>query len=135
MKKIIPLVLLGMFFFINSFHAEEWQVKKINDNLVKFTSTTPVLDFDGITSKIDGYIYWKGKEFFSEGNEIYFEVDLNSVETGIGKRDRDMREDVLETNKWAKTWYKGTIGSVKKSKDENTYNLKSKGIMFIHGLE
>ena len=135
MRKIISLILLGIFVFINSFYAEEWHVKKSDSNLVKFTSTTPVLDFDGTTSKIDGYIYWKGKEFFSEGNEIYFEVDLNSVETGIGKRDTDMREDVLETDQWAKTWYRGTIVSVEKSKDENTHNLKSNGIMFIHGLE
>ena len=37
--------------------SEEWQVKKSEDNLVKFTSSTAVLDFDGITSEIDGYIY------------------------------------------------------------------------------
>ena len=102
-------------------------MKKSDDNLVKFTSSTSLLDFDGITSNIDGYIYWEGDKIFGEKNEIYFEVDLNSVETGIGKRDRDMREDVLETDKYPKTWYKGKIIDViEKSENSNQYKVVSK---------
>lgn len=116
--------------------AEEWHVKKSDDNLVKFTSSTALLDFDGITSNIDGYIYWEGEEVFGENNELYFEVDLNSVETGIGKRDRDMREDVLETDKYPKTWYKGKITNVSvDSGNKNKYSVSSNGKMFLHGFE
>ena len=135
MRNIIYLIILSFFFCLSTPYAEEWQIKKTQDNLVKFTSTTLVLDFEGLTDNIDGYLYWEGNEFFSEGNEIYFEVDLNSVKTGNGKRDRDMREDVLETHKWSKTSFKGTIISVQKSKENNSYNLISKGFVFIHGVE
>ena len=108
MKFLIIIFILYLLLQTSVF-SEEWHVKKSDENLVKFTSTTSVLDFDGITSEIDGYLYWEGEKVFGSNNELYFEVDLNSVETGIGKRDRDMREDVLETDKWPKTSYKGKI--------------------------
>lgn len=133
MKKIIILIFVLV---INTFaHAEEWNVKRDAKNSVKFTSSTTVLDFDGVTDKIDGYIYWEGDKIFSGKNELYFEVDLNTVKTGIGKRDRDMREDVLETDKWPKTYFKGTIVSATKTDSSNTYNIIAKGKMFIHGVE
>ena len=117
-------------------YSEEWHVKKSDDNLVMFTSSTSLLDFDGITSNIDGYIYWEGDKIFGENNELYFEVDLNSVETGIGKRDRDMREDVLETDKYPKTWFKGKIvNAIKEGKNSTQYKVVSKGKMFLHGIE
>lgn len=123
---IIPSILL----------AEEWHVKKSKDNLVKFTSSTALLDFDGTTSNIDGYIYWEDEDVFGKNNELYFEVDLNSVETGIGKRDRDMREDVLETDKYPKTWFKGKIiNIIEEGENSNNYKVVSKGIMFLHGIE
>ena len=133
MKKIIILILVLV---INTFtHAEEWDVKRDAKNSVKFTSSTTVLDFDGVTDRIDGYIYWEGDKIFSGKNELYFEVDLNTVKTGIGKRDRDMREDVLETDKWPKTYFKGTIVSASKTDSSNSYNIIAKGKMFIHGVE
>jgi len=123
---ISPLILL----------SEEWHVKKTNKNVVKFTSSTALLDFDGITDKIDGYIYWEGPQMFGENNEVYFEVDLNSVETGIGKRDSDMREDVLETDKWPITSFRGIIKDVTVAdNDSSMYNVSSIGKMFIHGIE
>lgn len=133
MRNLILYVLLLLPGLIS---AEEWHVKKTNENLVKFTSSTSLLDFDGITDKIDGYIYWEGDKVLEGNSEIYFEVDLNSVETGIGKRDRDMREDVLETDKWPKTSFQGKIVEVvKKNDDENIYLIKSIGVMFLHGIE
>ena len=133
MKKII----LYLLFMVPSLvFSEEWHVKKSDDNLVKFTSSTSLLDFDGITNNIDGYIYWEGEDVLGENNEIYFEVDLNSVETGIGKRDRDMREDVLETDKWPKTYFKGTITETNtNNKIPNKYNVVTTGKMFLHGKE
>lgn len=126
-KILITLLVLSSLIL-----GEEWHVKKSSDNLVKFTSSTPVLDFDGITSKIDGYIYWEGDDMFGKNNELYFEVDLNSIETGIGKRDRDMREDVLETDKWPKTSFRGSIVNVQNI-DSNIFEVFSKGLIFIHG--
>ena len=41
-------------------------------------------------------------------DQLHFEVDLASFDTGIGKRDRDMRQ-VLDTEQWPKAVYKGEI--------------------------
>ena len=133
MKNIILFMLIV---FPTLVFSEEWHVKKSENNLVKFTSSTALLDFDGITSDIDGYIFWEGSELFGKNNELYFEVNLNSVETGIGKRDRDMREDVLETDKWPKASYMGNISKfVKIESDSNQYLVLVMGKMFIHGHE
>ena len=133
MKKI---KLLFLFLLINSsIFADEWHVIKDSNNLVRFTSSTIILDFDGTTNNIDGYIYWEGKEIFSGKNEIYFEVDLNTVKTGNGKRDRDMREDVLETEKWPITYFKGSFIKVEKKDNQNIYSVKILGKMFVHGVE
>lgn len=130
------LILCLLFAIPSLVFSEEWHVKKSDDNLVKFTSSTSLLDFDGTTSNIDGYIYWEGDKIFGDKNEIYFEVDLNSVETGIGKRDRDMREDVLETDKYPKTWFRGKIIDViEESENSSQYKVVSKGKIFLHGIE
>lgn len=114
--------------------AEEWHVKKSDQNIVKFISSTPVLDFEGVTNNFDGYVYWEGEKFLEKNNQLYFEVDLNSVKTGNGKRDRDMREDVLETDKWPLTSFKGKIIDYKKDKSDSTkYYIIALGEMFIHG--
>lgn len=130
MKLILLFLLISNISF-----ASEWNISKSADNLVKFTSSTSFLDFEGTTNNIDGYIYWEGVEVFTGKNEVYFEVNLNLVKTGIGKRDRDMREDVLETQKWPITYFKGYFKQVEKKENQNHYSVKLVGKMFIHGIE
>lgn len=113
--------------------AGDWQVDKKADNSVVFHSTTTLLDFEGVTDKIDGYIFWDGKDPFSGKNEVYFEVALASFETGIGKRDSDMREDVLNTNKFPVSSFKGEFVKVTKSKSQ--YNLTVAGELDLHGIK
>lgn len=129
------LILLFIACLSGSILAGEWHINKDAENEVRFTSEVVVLTFDGVTDQIDGYIYWEGEEMFEKNSQMQFDVDLNSVETGMGKRDRDMRE-VLKTDKWPSTSFKGSI--VKHSKiDSNVtaYNVVAKGKMFIHGVE
>ena len=115
--------------------AGEWQVDKSADNRVVFTSEVVVLTFDGVTNQIDGFLYWEGDSLFEKNSQFHFEVDLNSIETGIGKRDRDMR-DVLETNKWPLTYFEGTVVSHKQVNDQPpTYEVTAKGQYFVHGIE
>ena len=130
MKFIYIFLLISNIYFAN-----EWNISKKADNLVKFTSSTSLLDFEGTTNNVDGYIYWDGFEVFTGNNEVYFEVNLNSVKTGNGKRDRDMREDVLETQKWPITYFKGNFKQVDKKENNNFYSVVLIGKMFIHGIE
>jgi polyisoprenoid-binding protein YceI len=127
----ILLILISGSFICTT--AGEYQVDKSNKNLVKFISDAPIEDVEGITDKIDGYLTWDGQDS-TQQSELYFEVDLNSLDTGIGLRNRHMRENYLETDKFPYTHYKGKIASSKKL-DDSTYAVVTEGSMFIHGIE
>ncbi len=132
MKKLLMLFVLMLSL---SLMAGEWHVKGDAANKVKFISSTPLLDFEGVTDRVDGYAYWEGSQFFGDNNEIYFEVDVNSLETGIGKRDRDLRNDVLESDKWPTTTFKGTVVELEEVDSGRRYNVIARGTIFIHGHE
>lgn len=118
-------------FSFGALFAGEWQVDKKAENSVVFHSSTTLLDFKGTTDNIDGYIFWEGDSLFSGKNEFYFEVDLRTFNTGNGKRDRDMREDVLHTKRTPFSSFGGQILShIKKG---NTYILSVKGTLSLHG--
>lgn len=129
--KIIFFILL-IFCGMNYAHSAEYQVDKANGNIVKFISETTMENFEGVTNKIDGYIQTDGIDKLV-GSEFYFEVDLNSVKTGNGLRDRHMREDYLQTDKNQFTNIKGKITEAYKV-SETEYNIKATAKMFIHGV-
>lgn len=125
--------ILIIFLFVNVFVSAEYHVDKSKDNLVKFISDAPMEDFEGVTDKIDGYIYWEGENFL-QNSEMYFEVDLNSLDTGIGLRNRHMRENYLETDKFPFTHFTGKLIKAEKL-SEKVYQVTAQGKMFIHGVE
>jgi polyisoprenoid-binding protein YceI len=90
-------------------------------------------DFEGITDKIDGYIYWENDDFL-RNSDLYFEVDLNSIDTGIGLRNRHMRENYLETDKYPFAHFKGKLVKAEKT-SEGPVDVTADGTMFIHGVE
>lgn len=114
-------------------NAAEYNVDKSKKNSVKFISDAPIEDFEGITDIIDGYIYWEGDDMLNK-SQLYFEVDLNTIDTGIGLRNRHMRENYLETDKFQYASYKGEISSVKKV-SESSFEVEVKGTMNIHGVK
>ncbi len=115
--------------------SEEWHVDEGKDNLVKFTSEVVILTFYGITDQIDEYLYWQGERLFEENSQFHFEVNLNSLDSGNGKRDRDMRK-VLNTEQWPYAIYEGTIADVEKiDSSVASYRVRTSGTMFIHGVE
>lgn len=112
--------------------AAEYNVDKSQKNLVKFTSDAKIETFDGTTDKIDGYIVWDGEDILSK-NQIYIEVDLRTLDTGIGLRNRHMRENYLETDKYPMTTFKGKLTKADKLQD-GKYNVAAEGNIFIHGV-
>jgi polyisoprenoid-binding protein YceI len=128
MKKFLLILILAS----GLIYADEWQVEKTTKNSVQFISSTTLLDFEGNTSSIDGYLYWEGDSILAENNELYFEVELNSVKTGNAKRDRDMREEVLETDKFPTTHFKGSIIKFEES-SAGVFTVNTKGMFFLHG--
>jgi polyisoprenoid-binding protein YceI len=129
MKSIYIYLLLLLFSYTAD--SQEFNVDKSKKNLVKFTSSMPVESFDGITDKIDGYLYMKSDNL--KDAEVYFEVDLNSIDTGIGLRNRHMRDDYLHTDKYPFTHFKGNITEVK-TISQTEFDVIARGKMFIHGV-
>lgn len=134
MQRWAPILTLCL--LATSAFAGEWHVdKKAKDNLVTFTSEVIALTFDGTTEKVDGYIYWEGEKLFEKKAQFAIEVDMASFDTGIGKRNSDMR-DVIGTKKWPKAIFKGDI--VQHAPDStaaNTYNVLTRGTFSLHGVE
>lgn len=128
-KKTLGISFLLVVFAASAIAAEYYVDKSKKENLVKFTSKMQIEDFDGTTSKIDGY-FKHGEKL--EGGEVYFEVDLNSVTTGMGLRDRHMRDNYLHTAKYPKTSYKGTISQV--TDKGSYYEVVIDGNMNLHGV-
>jgi len=125
---LLTLFLLPAFLF-----AEEYHVNTFADNEVKFISDAPIEDFEGITDDIDGYLYFEDGDL-TKKSKLYFEVELNTLDTGIGLRNRHMRENYLHTDKYPLTYFNGKI--IKSEKvSENEYKVTTEGTIFIHGVE
>ena len=117
--------------------AVELHVDEEADNNVTFYSDAPVEDFKGVTDRIDGYVYWEGDTLSRGANfpnsEFYFEVLLESIDTGIGMRNEDMRQDFLETDRYPYAKYRGYISRVSRD-TANMFTVTVKGEMTIHGV-
>ncbi len=119
--------------FISLNHAAEYHVDTEADNVVRFISKAPLEEFDGITDAIDGYVLWEGAEMLNK-NEFFFQVDLATLDTGIGLRNRHMRENYLETEKYPFASYEGEMVNID-STDADTLIVNVKGTFSIHGVK
>lgn len=131
MKKLI-IYIISLLFSITLF-ATEYQVDKDKKNAVKFISDAPIEEFEGVSSEIDGYINLPALDDLND-SRIYFEVDLETLDTGIGLRNRHMRENYLETEKHRYAFFDGVFISLVEV-SENEYNVETSGKINIHGIE
>lgn len=113
--------------------AVELNVDKSAANSVTFISDAPLEAFEGVTENIDGYVAWHGDEM-TDSSEFYFEVDLNSLDTGIGLRNRHMRESYLETDAYRFASYSGRISHVEKD-SSGSLKITAVGTFNLHGVE
>lgn len=116
--------------------AQEFHVDPTAANLVRFVSRAAIEEFDGVTSGIDGYVLLDASELTTDaggdGTAFYLEVDLASLDTGIGLRNRHMRDNYLEVSRFPFATYEGII--------ERTvavgggYRVTTFGRLSIHGV-
>lgn len=130
-RRIHLLLIITLYGLLGS-QSHEYQVKAEASNMVTFISRAPLEAFEGKTADIDGYLYWEGDSPI--GGMVYFEVNVLSITTGIGLRDRHMRENYLEADKWPKTFYKGTIAEWEEITPDSI-KVRANGTIFIHGVE
>jgi polyisoprenoid-binding protein YceI len=118
--------------------AVEYHVDTTRPRSVKFISDAPLENFDGVTSRIDGYsiipsvTLQLGKGY--DSSRFYFEVDLNALDTGIGLRNRHMRENYLETDQFPFAQYDGRVSEVRQGPDSSLL-VSTTGEFTIHGVK
>ncbi len=130
--SVFKYLLVGALLFSVMALAREYQVLGTEKNMVKFISDAPIEEFEGVTSEIDGYLIWNGPDKIEDAR-FYFEVDLNSLDTGIGLRNRHMCENYLQTDQFPKAWYEGRITEVEK-KGGGVFAVKTSGKFNVHGV-
>jgi polyisoprenoid-binding protein YceI len=113
--------------------SAEYHVAADADNKVRFTSRASLESFSGTTRNIDGYVVWDDKEPL-HNNEFYFEVPLETLDTGIGLRNRHMRDNYLQTDTYPLAKFTGKVVKYETVND-TTYSVSAEGKMTIHGVE
>ena len=118
--------------------AQELQVDPGAGNVVRFISHASIEEFEGVTDRIDGYVVLGspalGVETGGEGTELYLEVDLGSLDTGIGLRNRHMRDNYLEVAKYPFASFKGRIERTEAGPGQS-FRVSARGALTIHGVE
>ena len=110
----------------------EYHVNTKAGNKVTFISDAPVEDFEGVTDNIDGYLT-HGADGVTDDSKLYFEVDLRTLDTGIGLRNRHMRENYLHTDKYPYAKFSGRVTSAKQQGSSTAVVVR--GNMDIHGVK
>ena len=117
--------------------GQEYHVDHDADNEVRFISRAPIDEFDGVTDRIDGYVLLEGprlQEGAPQEAQLYLEVDLGSLDTGIGLRNRQMRDHYLEVEKFPYAFLEATIERVE-ADDDGVFRVTAQGVLNIHGVE
>ncbi len=118
--------------------GQEFHVDRDADNEVRFTSQAPIEEVVGVTDRIDGYVLLNGPRLEAgsapEGTQLYLEVDLASLDTGLGLRNRHMRENYLEVEEFPYAFLEATIERVE-AVPAGGFRVTAQGVMTIHGVE
>jgi len=116
--------------------AQEYHVDLNADNVVRFISEATIEDFEGVTERIDGFIVLGDGGLVSgatAGSDFYLEVDLGSLDTGIGLRNRHMRDNYLETDRFPYATFSGSFAEVSEGND-GWKRVTGAGDLGIHGV-
>ncbi len=93
---------------------------------VEFTSRVPLHTFTGTSDHLSG-------EIDLENRSVDFFVDLATLRTGIGRRDRDMR-NTLETDDYPFAEFTGRLLTPFDSEASGTQQARVQGTFKIHGV-
>jgi polyisoprenoid-binding protein YceI len=104
-SRIVGLAFAGMVCAASA-SAATFTVRPGGDTKVVFTSKAPVETFEGRTDRMQGTIT-VDPAAVGDSITVHLEVDLASLDTGKKLRNRHMRENHLETDKYPKAVFDG----------------------------
>lgn len=116
------LLIVGLFLFSNTSAAQSFYAE--NGDVV-FLSKVPLHDFEGTSKNLVGLINL-------EENVLDFYLDLETLDTGNGKRDKDMKL-TLETEDYPFAEFYGTLSSSFDVNNPEPQIATAKGDFKIHG--
>jgi polyisoprenoid-binding protein YceI len=102
------------------------QVFMTESGYVEFTSSVPLHSFQGTSNQLVGKINLND-------STVDFYVDLNTIKTGIGKRDKDMRE-TLNTEKYPFAEFFGKLNTPFDPTKSGKQPATVEGEFSIHGV-
>jgi len=114
-----------LFFYVNTSLGQDYITK---GGKVIFLSKAALSEFTGESEQLNGLINL-------DKNLLDFYIDLNTLKTGIGLRDRHMRENYLETKKYPFAEFTGKMKPMPGSVDGQKMEVTAIGIFKIHGVE
>ena len=116
--------------------AADFVVKPGSENKVVFVSKATVEGFEGKTNKLEGHLMLNPASV-GDTISVHLEVDLASLDTGIAKRNKHMRENHLETDKYPKAVFDGVSvrspAGAKLDSDQPTV-FDVEGTFTLHGV-
>lgn len=121
MKRLV----LFLFFITNLSVAQTFLTESGN---VNFLSEASLSEFNGVSDKLHGLINLSG-------NVLDFYVDLNTLDTGIGLRDKHMRDNYLETEKYPFAEFSGKFNAIPGLAIGSKIPVTANGKFKIHGVE
>lgn len=126
MKQLVKLFLgFSLVLLSGSLCAQEYLTE---NGKTLFISKAPMSEFTGESQQLHGLIDL-------DENLLDFYIDLNTLKTGIGLRDRHMRENYLETKKYPFAEFTGKIADFPNLANGKEIPVKAKGKFKIHGVE
>jgi len=123
-SAILFLILSG---YISTSNAQTYVGE---DGYVEFVSKAPLHSFKGTSEQLQGLIDL-------EKNLLDFYVDLNTLDSGIARRDRDMRNTYLESDKYPFAEFTGefTEGLEDISAADFVAEVTAKGIFTMRDID
>jgi polyisoprenoid-binding protein YceI len=117
--------------------GQEFHVDMDADNTVLFISRTVIEVVEGRTDRIDGYVVLENEKLvpgeLSGPTGFYLEVDLASLDTRLGLRNRHMRNNYLEVEEFRYAFFEGTIQEVERIGRDHL-RVWGVGSMEVHGV-
>ncbi len=136
-KGILLSAMLGVLLFSGVAQAARYEIITGEESEIIFKSKAPMEKFDGKTKQLSGY-FDADLSQLSGAVTLEVEIDLASFDTGMKKRNKHMRENHLETDKYPKAWFRaGQIKSASKATLEmgSSVSIVVSGALDLHGVK
>lgn len=104
------------------------QQYRTESGAVEFLSTAALNEFTGESGQLNGLLDM-------DSGLVDFYIDLNTLDTGIGLRDRHMRDNYLETKKYPFAEFTGKLEKSGPLEVNKPTEVQARGTFTLHGKE